>query len=357
MSYTFKKSSLGEFNELDRRSQEIFRQLVEQYLQTGTPVGSRKLARDIPLSLSPASIRNIMADMEDLGLLYAPHVSAGRVPTEKGLRFFVDALLEVGDISEMERKQISGQMPRDDKNRSVEDILTEATDMLSGLSQCAGLIMTGTKSNRLKHIEFVSLEPERALAILVNEDGNVENRVIALKPGIPPSALIEAANFLNSRLIGKSLEELQREVLEELKTKQTMLDDLTTKVVEAGLASWSGEAENKNLIVRGRSNLLEGEEALEDIERIRTLFDELEEKKNFIDLLELTESAEGVRIFIGSENKLFSLSGSSFIAAPCVNEEQKIIGALGIIGPTRINYGRIIPMVNYTAQLVSKIIS
>jgi len=334
MSFTFQKTSAGEFNELDRRSQEIFRQLVEQYLQTGAPVGSTKLARDIPLSLSPASIRNIMADMEDLGLLYAPHVSAGRVPTEKGLRFFVDALLEVGDISEIERKQISGQMPIDDKNRSVEDILTEATDMLSGLSHCAGLIMTGTKSNRLKHIEFVSLEPERALAILVNEDGNVENRVIALKPG-----------------------ELQKEVLEELKTKQNLLDDLTTKVVEAGLASWSGEAESKNLIVRGRSNLLEGEEALEDIERIRTLFDELEEKKNFIDLLDLTQSAEGVRIFIGSENKLFSLSGSSFIAAPCVNEEQKIIGALGIIGPTRINYGRIIPMVNYTAQLVSKIIS
>ena len=357
MSFSFQKSSSGEFNDLDRRSQEIFSQLVEQYLQTGAPVGSRKLAKDIPLSLSPASIRNIMADMEELGLLYSPHISAGRVPTEKGLRFFVDALLEVGDISDQERQQISRQSPTESKDRSVEDILTEATDMLSGLSHCAGLIMTGKRDSRLKHIEFVSLDPERALAILVNEEGAVENRVISLKPGIPPSALIEAANFLNSRLIGKSLMELQKNVLDELQSKQNMLDELTTKVVEAGLASWSGDAENKNLIVRGRSNLLDDKTALEDIERIRTLFDELEEKKNFIELLELTESAEGVRIFIGSENKLFSLSGSSFIAAPCVNDEQKIIGALGIIGPTRINYGRIIPMVNYTAQLVSKIIS
>jgi len=344
--------------DLDIRSRDIFRRLVETYIETGEPVGSRTISRALPTSLSPASVRNVMADLETLGLIFAPHTSAGRLPTDLGLRMFVDGLLEVGDLSDDERRRIETEIAARGENRSVEDVLTEATNLLSGLSHCAGLVVTQKANMRLKHLQFVSLEPTKALAVLVGEDGTVENRIAEIPPGLPPSALTEASNYLNSRIAGRTLEELCAEVEAEIATQQAMLDGLTKKVVEAGLATWTGDdGADKTLIVRGRSHLLENLEAIEDLDRIRHLFDDLETKNELIELLGLAQSAQGVRIFIGSENTLFSLSGSSLIVAPYRDAEQKIIGAVGVIGPTRLNYARIVPMVDYTARVLGRILT
>jgi heat-inducible transcriptional repressor len=343
---------------LSERSREIFRQIVESYLTTGEPVGSRNLARILPIALSPASVRNVMSDLEQLGLIYAPHTSAGRLPTELGLRFFVDALMEIGDLTEKDRQSIEAQIAGAGTNKSVESIVTEASQMLSGLTRSASIVLT-TKSNvRLKHIEFVRLDPERALAVLVGEDGQVENRVLAMPAGLPTSALIEAGNFLNSRIRGRTLAELRNEIETAVKQGQAELDQLTQKVISNGFASWSGgESEDRQLIVRGHANLLEDLRALEDLERVRSLFDALETKRGVIDLLGRAERGEGVRIFIGSENKLFSLSGSSTIIAPYRDGKGSIVGVIGVIGPTRLNYARVIPMVDYTARVVSRMLS
>ena len=343
---------------LNERSREIFRQIVESYLTTGEPVGSRNLARILPIQLSPASVRNVMSDLEQLGLIYAPHTSAGRLPTELGLRFFVDALMEVGDLTESDRKAIEAQVAGSGQGKSLEAILTEASQMLSGLTRSAGIVLTAKSNVRLKHIEFVRLEPERALAVLVAEDGQVENRVLNVPPGLPSSALTEAGNFLNARIRGKTLAELRKEIETAVKEGQAALDQLTQKIISAGLASWSGgDSEDRQLIVRGHAHLLEDLHALDDLERVRSLFDALETKRGVIDLLGRAERAEGVRIFIGSENKLFSLSGSSTIIAPYRDTKGSIVGVIGVIGPTRLNYARVIPMVDYTARVVSKLLS
>ena len=343
---------------LNERSREIFRQIVESYLATGEPVGSRNLARILPITLSPASVRNVMSDLEQLGLIYAPHTSAGRLPTELGLRFFVDALLEVGDLTEADRRSIEAQIAAAGANKSLESALTEATQMLSGLTRSASIVLTAKNNQRLKHIEFVQLDAERALAILVGEDGEVENRVLNIPPGLPTSALVEAGNFLNARIRGKTLAEVRGEVETAVREGQAELDQLTQKVIAAGLASWSGgDDEDRQLIVRGHANLLEDLRALEDLERVRALFDTLETKRGVIDLLGRAERGEGVRIFIGSENKLFSLSGSSTIVAPYSDGKGRIVGVIGVIGPTRLNYARVIPMVDYTARVVSKLLS
>jgi heat-inducible transcriptional repressor len=298
-----------------------------------------------------------MSDLEHLGLIYAPHTSAGRLPTQLGLRLFVDGLLEVGNLSEAERRQIEAQVAVRHAS-SVEQVLTEASEMISGLSHCAGLVLSDKQDSRLKHIEFVSLEPRRALVILVSQDGTVENRVIALPDGMPPSALTEAANYLNSRIRGLTIGEVKTRIEAERIQAKAELDDLTRKVVEAGLATWSGTLDDrKSLIVRGQANLLKDLTALEDLSRIRQLFDDLESKRELIQILGLAETGEGVRIFIGSENKLFSLSGSSVIVAPFRDDSRKIVGVLGIIGPTRLNYARIIPMVDYTAKLVGRVLA
>lgn len=344
--------------DLDERSREIFRQIVETYLATGDPAGSRNISRQLPMPLSPASVRNIMADLESLGLIYAPHTSAGRLPTESGLRLFVDALLEVGDLSPAERSQIKGQISGTPQDKAIEDVLTEAGEMLSGLSRCAGVVLAETQMQRVKHIEFVRLDAGRAMVVLVGEDGVVENRILQLPEGLPASALTEATNYLNGHIAGKSLAEIQDEIARDHKTKKVELDALTSKVVQAGLAVWSGDDDDKkSLIVRGRSHLLEDLHALDDIERIRLLFDDLEAKEGIIQLLGLAEGGEGVRIFIGSESQLFSLSGSSLIVAPFHDTSQKIVGVLGVIGPTRLNYARIIPMVDYTAKLVGRLLT
>jgi heat-inducible transcriptional repressor len=342
--------------QLNERSREIFRQIVESYLATGEPVGSRNLARILPMTLSPASVRNVMSDLEQLGLVYAPHISAGRLPTEVGLRFFVDALMQVGDLSEDDRKAIEAQVAG--QSKSFEEVLTEASGLLSGLSRAAGVVLTAKSNQRLKHVEFVRLEPSRALVVLVAEDGQIENRVLNIPPGLPTSALIEAANFLNARIRGRTLAEVQAEIERRLKEGQAELDELTQKIVAAGLASWSGgERDERKLIVRGQAHLLEDLKALADLERVRLLFDDLETRREVIDLLGRAEQAEGVRIFIGSENKLFSLSGSSTIVAPYRDASGHIVGVLGVIGPTRLNYARIVPMVDYTAKVVSKLLA
>ncbi len=346
--------SLAQLNE---RSREIFRQIVESYLATGEPVGSRNLSRILPMTLSPASVRNVMSDLEQLGLVYAPHTSAGRLPTEIGLRFFVDALMQIGDLTENDRNAIEAQVAGSGQAKSLEAVLTEASGLLSGLSRAAGVVLTAKQNQRLKHIEFVRLEPERALVVLVAEDGQVENRVLNIPVGLPTSALVEAANFLNARIRGRTLAEVRAEIEQRLTEGQAELDELTKKIVAAGLASWSGgERDERKLIVRGQAHLLEDLKVQADLERVRLLFDDLETRREVVDLLGRAEQAEGVRIFIGSENKLFSLSGSSTIVAPYHDASGQIVGVLGVIGPTRLNYARIIPMVDYTAKVVSKLL-
>ena len=343
--------------QLNERSREIFRQIVESYLATGEPVGSRNLSRLLPMTLSPASVRNVMSDLEQLGLVYAPHTSAGRLPTEMGLRFFVDALMQIGDLTERDRRAIEAQVAGSGQVKSVESVLTEASGLLSGLSRAAGVVLTAKANPRLKHIEFVRLEPERALVILVGEDGQIENRVLNIPNGLPTSALTEAGNFLNARIRGHTLDEVKSEIERTLKEGQAQLDELTQKIVADGLASWSGgESDERKLIVRGQAHLLDDLKAAADLERVRLLFDDLETRREVIDLLGRAERAEGVRVFIGSENKLFSLSGSSTIVAPYHDASGHIVGVLGVIGPTRLNYARIVPMVDYTAKVVSKIL-
>ena len=344
--------------QLNERSREIFRLIVESYLATGEPVGSRNLSRILPMTLSPASVRNVMSDLEQLGLVYAPHTSAGRLPTEMGLRFFVDALMQIGDLTERDRKAIEAQVAASGQSKSVEGVLTEASGLLSGLSRAAGVVLTAKANPRLKHVEFVRLEPERALVILVGEDGQVENRVLNVPVGLPTSALIEASNFLNARIRGHTLDEVKVEIERTMRESRAELDQLTQKIVADGLASWSGgESDERKLIVRGQAHLLDDLKAIADLERVRLLFDDLETRREVIDLLGRAEQAEGVRVFIGSENKLFSLSGSSTIVAPYHDASGHIVGVLGVIGPTRLNYARIVPMVDYTAKIVSKLLA
>ena len=342
---------------INDRSREILRRIVESYLATGEPVGSRNLSRDLPMTLSPASVRNVMSDLEHLGLVYAPHTSAGRLPTEQGLRMFVDGMLEVGSLSDEERRQIEAQVGAD-PTKSADQLLNEAGELISGLSQCAGVVLADKQLSTIKHIDFVPLDADRALVVLVGEDGNVENRLVKLPRGLPASALTQATNYLNAHARGKTFEQARDDIEHELSVKRAELDALTRKVIEAGLAEWSGAFdERKSLIVRGQSNLLTDVKATEDLTRIRQLFDDLEAKRELVRLLGLSEHADGVKIFIGAENKLFSLSGSSLIVAPFKDDERNVVGVLGVIGPTRLNYGRIIPMVDFTARVISRLIT
>ena len=338
---------------LGERPREVFRHLVEAFLASGEPVGSRTLSQRLPLTLSPASIRNVMSDLEAMGLLYAPHTSAGRVPTEKGLRLFVDGLLEVGELADDERRAIESRMSG--TGRNLDEVMGLAAQSLAGLSRCAGLMVTAKQDAPLKHVEFVAVAPGKALVILVSEDGQVENRVIETPPGLPVSALSEAGNYLGARLRGRNLSDARAQILTELDSEKLELDTLTAKVVAEGLATLAGP--ERVLIVRGAAHLLDRVEAQDDIERIRTLFDDIERKNDLIRLLELAAEGDGVRIFIGSENRLFSLSGSSIVAAPYANAQGKIVGVIGVLGPTRLNYGRIIPMVDHTAKVIGRLLA
>ncbi|MCV2889827.1 heat-inducible transcriptional repressor HrcA [Ruegeria aquimaris] len=343
-------------DDLNDRSREVFRLIVESYLDSGEPVGSRTLTRTLSEKVSAATVRNVMQDLEYLGLLDSPHVSAGRIPTQMGLRMFVDGLLEIGDLDMGDRQKLDATLGGNAGD--VGGALDKIGAALSRVSQGASLVLTPKHETEIKHIEFVSLGHDRALVVLVFADGHVENRLFTPPPGQTPSSMREAANFLNALIEGKTLSDVRRMMQTEIRARQQEIDGLAREMVESGLAVWEGQgADTARLIVRGRANLLGGAGQEEELERIRTLFDDLERKRDIAEFLELTEQGEGVRIFIGSENKLFSLSGSSLVVSPYMNADRKIIGAVGVIGPTRLNYGRIVPIVDYTAQLVGRLIS
>ncbi|MBY0511074.1 MAG: heat-inducible transcriptional repressor HrcA [Rhodospirillaceae bacterium] len=343
---------------LNERSREIFRHIVDAYVETGEPVGSRTIARKLKGELSPATIRNVMADLEYSGLLYAPHTSAGRLPTEAGLRMFVSGLLQVGGLDAEERKTIDAHCQA--AGRSSEDVLAQATGTLAGLAQCASLVLAPKAEAPLKHIEFVNLKPGRALVVMVNENGVVENRLIEVPADLPPSTLIEAGNFLAAHLAGKTIAEARTDVLADLESRRAQLDELTAKVVKAGLATWAGPgigaARDAALIIKGQSNLLNNVTALEDLDSIRHLFTVLEAREQMVRVLDLVGRADGVQIFIGAQNELFGMAGCSMVVAPFQNAREQIVGAIGVIGPTRLNYARIIPMVDYTARLVGRML-
>ncbi|WP_415184852.1 heat-inducible transcriptional repressor HrcA [Phaeovulum sp.] len=341
-------------SELNDRSREVFRRVVESYLDSGDPVGSRTLTRSMNEKVSAATIRNVMQDLEYMGLLDSPHVSAGRIPTQLGLRMFVDGLMEVSELAAADRERIDATMGGNVPG--VGNLLDRVGAALSGITQGASLVLTPKHEAPVRHIEFVSLAPDRALVVLVFADGQVENRVFTPPLGQTPSSMREAGNFLNALAEGRTLSELQAHIAREIVVRRQELDVLARNLVESGLALWENEGESyERLIVRGQSNLIGGAEL--DLDRVRSLFDDLERKRDIAEFLDLTEAGEGVRIFIGSENKLFSLSGSSLVVSPYMNADRKIIGAVGVIGPTRLNYGRIVPIVDYTAQLVGRMLS
>ncbi|MDQ2094299.1 heat-inducible transcriptional repressor HrcA [Rhodalgimonas zhirmunskyi] len=343
-------------SEMNDRSREVFRRVVEGYLETGDPVGSRTLTRTLSEKVSAATIRNVMQDLEYLGLLDSPHISAGRVPTQTGLRMFVDGLLEVSDLGQDDRQKIDATLGSN--SGDVASMLDRVGSALSGVTQGASLVLAPKHEAPIKHIEFVTLAPDRALVVLVFADGHVENRLFTPPPGQTPSSMREAANFLNSLIEGLTLSDLTTRIRQQIEARRQEIDTLARDLVDSGLAVWDAQdGGHERLIVRGRSNLIQGSDADEGLDRIRTLFDDLERKRDIADFLELTEEGEGVRIFIGSENKLFSLSGSSLVVSPYMNADRKIVGAVGVIGPTRLNYGRIVPIVDYTAQLVGRMIS
>ncbi|WP_299950115.1 heat-inducible transcriptional repressor HrcA [uncultured Ruegeria sp.] len=343
-------------SEMNDRSREVFRLIVESYLDSGEPVGSRTLTRTLSEKVSAATVRNVMQDLEFLGLLDSPHVSAGRIPTQQGLRMFVDGLLEVGDLGASDRQKLDETLGSNAGD--VGGMLDRVGSALSHVTHGASLVLTPKQESEIKHIEFVSLAHDRALVVLVFADGHVENRLFTPPPGQTPSSMREAANFLNALIEGRTLSEVRRQMQSQIDARKQEIDLLARAMVESGMAVWDGDdTDSARLIVRGRANLLNEPGQIEELDRIRTLFDDLERKRDIAEFLELTEDGEGVRIFIGSENKLFSLSGSSLVVSPYMNADRKIIGAVGVIGPTRLNYGRIVPIVDYTAQLVGKLIS
>lgn len=348
-------SSYSLMQALDARSRDIFRTIVENYLETGEPVGSRTLSRS-GISLSPASIRNVMSDLTDLGLINAPHISAGRLPTHAGLRLFVDGFLETGEPGESDREEIELRLGQ--AGRDLKSVLGEASTLLSGVARGAGLVSAPTRDTPVRHVEFVPLTTGDALCVLVTEDGDVENRLVNLPPGLPVTSLIEAGNYLNTRMKGRTLADAQGLIQQELAERRAALDEATSALVSQGLAEWGGASGSvePRLIVKGQANLLEDADAAEDLDRVRQLFDVLERQQSVLEILDQTREAEGVRLFIGSENRLFPLSGSSVIVAPYMNAQKQVIGALGVIGPTRLNYARVIPMVDYTAKVVSRIL-
>jgi len=338
---------------LNERSRDIFRHIVESYVETGEPVGSRTIARRMGGALSPATIRNVMADLEYAGLLFAPHTSAGRLPSDAGLRMFVSGLLQVGGLDTDERRAIDAHCQA--VGRSTEEVLSQATGVLAGLAKCASVVLAPKTEAPLKHIEFVSLKPGRALVVLVTEDGAVENRIMEVPRDLPPSALTEASNFLSARLAGKTLVEARTEILDEVKSRRAQLDELTARVVQDGMAMW-GDENNSALIVKGQANLLSNVTALEDLERIRQLFAALETREQIVRVLDLVGKGDGVQIFIGAQTELFGVAGCSMVVAPFQNSREQIVGAIGVVGPSRLNYARIIPMVDYTAKLVGRVL-
>jgi heat-inducible transcriptional repressor len=342
-------------NELNERTRQILRLVIDAYVETGEPVGSKLISQKPGMNLSPATIRHVMVELEELGLLYSPHTSAGRLPTEAGLTVFVEGLLEVNNLPAADRLKIEREIA-EVKGQALPDILEQTSSFLSGLSSCAGLVFAPKTEAPIKQIEFVLLSPGRALAVLVNNTGEVENRMLEVPPEVTASSLQQASRYINSHIAQKTLAQAMEQIKMEMQNQQTQLDTLAAKVVQSGVASFSSRETGGHLFIRGQSNLLDDITALADLERIRALFDALEAKETMLNLLQATTAGDGVKIFIGAENKLFSHSGCTMIIAPCKNQDSQVIGAIGVIGPTRLNYGRIIPVVNYTSQMIGKII-
>jgi len=343
--------------DLDERSREVFRLIVDAYMETGEPVGSRTLARQLGARLSAATIRNVMADLQELGLLFSPHASAGRLPTDGGLRLFVDGIMQTGGLTERECADIEALCAG--AGATVEQSLERASRMLAGLTRHAGLVVAPKRAQRLNHIEFVNLGDGRALAVLVDETGQVENRMLSLPPGLPADALQRASNYLQSRLSGRTLDEALAEIRTDLESRRAQIDALAQSVVEAGLAVWAGERnqDGGRLIVTGRARLLDDVQAVEDLERLRSLFDALETRENILRLIEAAQSGEGVQIFIGAENTVFRQTGISMVVSPYRDGKARVVGAIGVLGPTRLNYARIVPMVDYTARVIERMLA
>ena len=340
-------------SELTDRAREIFRLVVEGYLADGQPVGSKVLAGDSSINLSPASIRSVLADLESVGLLAAPHTSAGRMPTDSGLRLFVDGMMQVAEPTREERAAIEQRLT---DPGPIEQALEATSSLLSDISGAAGMVMVPQREARLRQLSLVPLSPNRALAVIVGDDGQVENRVMELTGNVDPSTLEQASNYITARLAGRTLSEAIGAIRSELATGKSELDKASKDLVERGLAVWSEDpAQRPVLIVRGQANLLD-DTALDDLERVRSLLDDLENKQSVASLLENAREAEATRIFIGAENRLFALSGSSVIASPYRDREGKVVGVLGVIGPTRLNYARVVPMVDFTARSLGKLI-
>jgi heat-inducible transcriptional repressor len=340
---------------LNERSRTIFKLIVDSYLMTGAPVGSRTISHNADISLSSASIRNTMADLEESGLLYAPHVSAGRLPTEKGLRLYIDGLMQSGELSTDERIKIESSFASK-SGKSVGDLLEDASNLLSGLSACASLVITPKSAALVKQVQFVKLSAHRILAVLVLQNGLVENRLLETKQNIPAASLAQASNYLNDKLVGKNFKAAQRDIERDIKEHKTQLDQITQDLVKQGLALPETDIQNGRIIIKGQSRLLKNVKALEDLERARHLFAHLEQRQKMLQLLSKIEQADGVQIFIGTENPVFNQTGWSMIISPYKDREQKIVGAIGVIGPTRLDYDRIVPMVDYTSRVVERLI-
>src|SRR5690242_20631829 len=338
--------------ELTDRMRDIFGLVVEAYLERGHPVGSKALAGSV--SLSPASIRGVMSELEERGLLTHPHTSAGRPPAGSGLRLFVDGIMQASTPDPRERAEIERQIVRD---QPIENALAAASAALSGLSQAAGVVLAPKQELRLKQLNFVPLSDTRALVVLVGADGSVENRIVSVDAGMAPSALTEVSNFVNARLGGLTLAEAEARLRAEIREHKELVDAAAAELVASGLAAWSQDhARRPVLIVRGQANLIDAT-AAEDLERVRKLLDELEEAQEIAQLLEGARDAPGCRIFIGSENRMFALSGSSVIAAPYRGSQGEVVGVVGVIGPTRLNYARVVPMVDFTAKALTRLMA
>ena len=342
------------FTELNARSREIFRFIVDSYLESGQPVGSRTVSQAAGLALSPASIRNTMADLETAGLLHAPHVSAGRMPTEQGLRLYIDGLMEIGGLSAAERREIETECHAG--GRGIDEVLESATNLLSGLSACASLVIAPKIDESVRQIQFVPLAPGKLLTVLVMQSGLVENRIVDIPPDMPDTALIKASNYLNAKLSGKTLAQARQDIENDIRENRSQLDGITQRLVERGLALPVTGRQDGHIIVRGASRLLEDVKAIADLESARHLLSYLEEQENMLRVFESVNAADGVQIFIGAENKIFDRAGWSLIISPYKNTEEQIIGAIGVIGPMRLDYDRIIPMVDYTSRIVQRLV-
>ena len=341
--------------ELSDRSKQIFKSVIESYLESGEPVGSETLSKKLGIEISASAIRSILSNLQKEGLLFAPHVSAGRLPTDKGMKYFVDGLLEFGRLSKNECQTIKNQC----KSKGVyfEDILDKASKTLSGLSKCAGFVIAPKYLNKIKHIEFIRLSSNQIMSIVVSENGLVENRILDSNNNYNDNTLKQVSNYLNSKFVGKTLDEIKKIMDKEIKNSQLQLNSISQKLIQEGIIELAPNVENPYIFLHGQSSLLEDEIVAKDLDKMRSIFDDIENKSNFLNILESTGKGSGVQLFIGAQNFLFNNTGISMVMAPYTNKEQKIIGAIGVLGPMRINYARIVPLVDYTSKIIGRIMS